>query len=358
MALFAFTYHQVMHGYLDFIFPFGDQLYAQDFHFSGFRHEDQLSDINRGLSVPELARSGRGLQLCYNLKSAEVAINQPQRPWSIRQTAVYHSFDIETGRTVWIMTKGNNMIRDRIMETTTPGRHSELAQFQSTSHAFASSLAVHLILCEWASENWRWRINALEEEFQSKTRHMLRARVDRSPSPPATLEKPERSRTAPLLPRRTATSFRGEVLIKMVQRALTLNVIPSTDAKPTYDSTPAAPLEPSTRSRRLNQPEFSFSTLQQIQCLEEKTNESLLILKLNNKVLLELRQYYSSIVGLNDCSNEIKVNCEGDVNRFSMRVLHVMDDMQMQQSRLEMLLRLLADRKALVCYRIYDRISH
>ena len=65
------TYHQVMPAFLDFLFPFGFQKYRQDFHFGGFRQHTTLSDLDRGLAIAEIGRSGRGYQLCYSLKAVE-----------------------------------------------------------------------------------------------------------------------------------------------------------------------------------------------------------------------------------------------------------------------------------------------
>ena len=71
MLTLVFTYHQVLPSFLDFLFPFGNQQYAQDFHFSGFKYEDRFSDADSGLRIPELGWSGRDFQFCYNLKSKE-----------------------------------------------------------------------------------------------------------------------------------------------------------------------------------------------------------------------------------------------------------------------------------------------
>jgi hypothetical protein len=71
MLMFVFTYYQIMPDFLDFIFPFGKQLYTQDFHFSGFRHEERLSEDDRGLNLSHLGRSGRDVRMCYSLKSVE-----------------------------------------------------------------------------------------------------------------------------------------------------------------------------------------------------------------------------------------------------------------------------------------------
>jgi hypothetical protein len=183
MFVFLFSYHQVIPSFLDFLFPFGKQIYARDAHFSGLREDSRFdkrsSPNDTGLSG--LGRSGADLRLCYNLRSVErSATGQPGLQWSIRQAAVYHEFDIETGRALWIFVKGNKMIKQRMEEFSTLSSSTKLS---THSEAFAASLAPHLLLCDWAGENWRWYINDLEEELQKLTRDVLAAQVDRPPSP-------------------------------------------------------------------------------------------------------------------------------------------------------------------------------
>ncbi|KAF2204801.1 hypothetical protein GQ43DRAFT_428635 [Delitschia confertaspora ATCC 74209] len=174
MFCFLLTYHQVMPAFLDFIFPFGEQEYEQDFHFCGFREENHLDNGLQGLLIPELGRSGCELRLCYNLRSVE----RSGSTWSIRQTAVYHSFDLENGHSLWITVKGNNCIKDRITESLSPLKKPK---FQTRDVAFSASLVTHLLMCDWAGENWRWYINDLEHDLQKLTRHALSTPVGKLP---------------------------------------------------------------------------------------------------------------------------------------------------------------------------------
>jgi hypothetical protein len=98
-----------------------------------------------------------------------------------------------------------------------------------------------------------------------------------------------------------------------------------------------------------SQSKFRFSDLQNIQYIEEKTHELLLVLKLNTGVLEELRQYYSSLKSHTGFSEDIESNCQHDLERFIKRVRAVEKEVQMQHSRTETLLRLLAERKQFVC---------
>ena len=158
-----------MPEFLDFVFPFGDQDDPLDPYFSAFRQDIKLS-VGSGLGIPELGRSGQIVQMCYNLKSAEPVKNPPQWPWSIRQTAIYHSFDVITGKSVWIMIKGNDRISKRVKEETNRVGQRDINTFDSLESSFAASLAVQRILCDWAREKWRMHISFLEKSLEDKTR--------------------------------------------------------------------------------------------------------------------------------------------------------------------------------------------
>lgn len=173
MLTFLMTYHQVMPTYLDFMLVFGAQSESRDLRFSGFREQTMISVPARGLPVPELGRSGRQYQLCYNLKSvtlktedtADLALNE----WSIRQAAIHHQFDVEEGTTLWVVTKGHTDLLERFKELTGKGGRSEDRTFTSTQDCFRSSLAVHLMYCAWSTESWRWYIQWLESIIEART---------------------------------------------------------------------------------------------------------------------------------------------------------------------------------------------
>ena len=94
--------------------------------------------------------------------------------------------------------------------------------------------------------------------------------------------------------------------------------------------------------------DYAFKDLQQLQFDEEKANEALLILRMNANILLELNEYYQSLSSSEDFPGDLRKNCKGDVTRFQRHVAGVISDLRMQQSRIEMLLQLAADRKSLV----------
>lgn len=378
MLMTIFSYHQVMPAVLDFLFPFGRQEYAKDFNFSGFRQDTCLAEFERGLQIPELGWSGLGVQLCYGLKSVETSLSQPEWPWSIRQCAIHHSLDLESGRANWIVIKGNQLMKTRIRSAMKSSRWSEKPSFDTVDRCFAATLAFHLILCEWSGENWRWYINFLDEQFQALTRRTLTSIVD-TPSSPIT-EEPSSPRT-PRTSSRVTTGFSSAGRMRVntsLSSRISKNIRVNTNlSKPfsektlihhdesprskfsefqpqrpvTPPATPPLSQSPFTSPELLHeevQPEFSFSDLQKINFIEEKANETLLVLKTNINVLTELRKHYRFIADSEYFSQELKLKCKGELSRFDKRIAVVANDHRMQQSKVETLVRLLDARKSLV----------
>ena len=349
MLTHLLTYHQVLPSFLEFLFPFGDQQYAQDFHFSGLKFEDQFSDVGSGLRIPELGWSGLDFQLCYNLKSIEPSKGQPEWPWSVRQAALYHSFDVETGRTNWIIVKADQLLKKRIKSATASRGVSETLCYGTVDRAFASTLAVHIMMCEWYSENCRCYINFLEETLQSASRPTLSAMVDPFPNLMADEEPSILSQCTKC---KAKISPSNPLMQRPPAQAYHLKDRPTSDFKTPSDvdlEWPSPECEKFQPSITTGHQDFSFSDLQRIQHIQEKVNETLLVIKVNIDILTELRQHYRSIRESNGWPQELMLKCERDMFRFEKRVIAVESDFRMQQSRSETLVRLLADRKSLVC---------
>ena len=167
------TYHQVTPTYLEFLYCFGLQEKPRDLGYSGFREQTLLSTPAKGPVIPALGRSGRHFQLCYNLK-APFFRKSPDPLWSIRPAAVHYQFDVESGNSVWIITKGDLELKERIDSLTDPknGRPEDKA-FSTPVDCFISSLAIHLLLANWSAEEWRARIRALEDEIHESVSSLV-----------------------------------------------------------------------------------------------------------------------------------------------------------------------------------------
>jgi hypothetical protein len=343
------TCHQVMPEFLDFVFPFGRRENAEDFHFGALKVNNRFGP-HTTVSIPELGRSSQQYQMCYNLRFVERYKPDPDWPWSIRQSAIFHSFDVENGRTVWIMIKGNLSIRNRIAEAIKSDNTieaSNIHSYKSVSTSFASSINVHSNLCDMATENWRWYINFLEGEFQKLTRSTLHMSVDTTSIAEMHMRSPVRSDTAPSQQIQRQWSI-GSIHTwlagspkSQTMRSIRMDDLKSVNTKSDGGSDKSS-VEVSEDS------DFSFNRLQGIQHLEEKANESLLVIRMNVNILQELSEYYTDlghreIWPANFRDETMEVLCQ-----FQSLVSSAISDFKINQSRLETLIRMLGNRKNLV----------
>ena len=409
MFSFLCTIYQVSPSFLDFVFPFGLKEEAKDFHFSGLKGEYRLASYDKTCVLPTLDRSGRDLRFSYNLRSVEPTSRRATDPWSIRQCAVYHTFDVENGKMIWIIVKGNKEIQRRVTEVSGGSTHSG-NPLRSRSNAFTASLETHMLLCNWSGENWRWYINDLEDQLQALTRGVNALEVERKPSPlsspkitsprasagpfaslsRATTLRPlltgpwTRSNTlreSPQTYTHTATSNddqhcgvwasaqkastspdakRWKSAVNDIRRLLTrplrsdtVNSSSTFGDEKTLLASPETAVSPELPSVSSDggvdkDDKFTFKNLQAIQHIEEKAQEAMLVLKLNTEVLEQLRLHYDEVAEHADFPQELKDGCKANLHLFNKGISGVEKDMHMLQSRTETLLHLLANRKNLV----------
>lgn len=353
MLLTTTSYHQIMPSFVDFLFSFGAQHHAKDFFFAGFRHDTRLSDREKSVAIPTLGRSGRSLRLCYSLRSVEASSGQEKWPWSIRGTAVHQEFDFETGRSNWLIVKGEGgaSMKDRIIAETSSKNGNMLNKFDSRDQRFSSTMSTHLLLCNWSVENWRWYINYMEQEVQTITRKTLSVRVAASQTGPKPKMLFTRTATGILVPPKKSPTSKSFAAKKQpttpppkVAPALPTQGPPGPPGPPPRLST-----LPRTTTIDPFQPdsEFSFKDLQRIEYIEEHANQALLVITLNSSILSALVQHYTSVMESTSCPSDLKIKCKMDFRRFVDRISDISAEIQTQRARVETLLRLLADRKAL-----------
>ena len=338
MLMTTFTYHQVMAAFIDFLFSFGKRDPPRDFHFSGMYDETHLSDDHRSLSLPDLGRSGTDFKMCYNLKSVESSSSQKDFPWSVRQLAVYHSFDVLTGKSFWTIIKGNELIKRRIKAATDPTSHPDL-DLSSALQSFIVTLTVQLIIFDWCREQWRWYISYFEELQEITTKRALTISFDR-PAIRLRNDPPPRAATAP---------------VGRVKRAIT--GILERAASATGTLSPPIPLQqvpqpgpppPEFEPDLKNTESFSFTDLQKVQSYEEKVKELLLVIGSNIKIVTAIKDYYLELVESSEFPDEIKLGSVRQIKDFRKAVLSIVNDLEMQHSRASMLLSTLTNRKGLV----------
>jgi len=160
------TYHQVTPSFLDLVFTF--RYRERPLDHALFRSENFLESSDLPLCLPAMGRSGVQLQHSFNLltvERAEAPLEKQQ--WPLRHASVYHSFDVMTGRSVNILLKGNRNLAMRIVDATKTHRHLSASAPRTPEQAFVGSLRVHLIVLEWAAENWREYIDDLDDMLRS-----------------------------------------------------------------------------------------------------------------------------------------------------------------------------------------------
>jgi hypothetical protein len=337
MFLLTLTYHQVLPVYLDHLFPFGNQQYPRDPYFSGFRSEDRFPEAVRGPNISPLGRSGRDIRMCYTLKSAERTNKSSPATWSIRQTSIYHSFDIETGRSTWIVVKGDNLIKQRLQQATNSIENNKNVRCGSVERLFASTFVVHQALCDWAGQNWRWYLNDLEEQVQMETRHaasVLVSDVDVEQSKGRFL--------------RSETGIRDVSPHGLRNAPASVPRMPQSPPPPYPPGSPPQLPGPRPHEKPKDNLGFGLKQVQMVQCVQDKAGEALLVIESNANVIAEMREYYQSIMGAEGWPDGLKNKCAGNVARFEKSAGTAEKDLRQQYRRAKTLRSFLEDRKAIV----------
>lgn len=368
MLMQCFTYFQVMPEFLDLLFPLGERTVAQDFYSDCFYQRTFLTNMTRGLTIPERAWSGQSIKLCYSLKSVEPSESQTDWPWSIRHCATHHLFDVVNIRSTWVIIKGNQLMEKRMTSATSGRGPSEFSSYDSIDRAFAASLALHTVMIDWSGENWRWYINFLEEQFENLTKEAIAIDANLPAQvmdmgdliSPISRTNTQVSSQIPRLfrnSRRRTDTMQSNIELQPAP-AQKYHVNPRTGKKMplppgrtigTVNSVKGPTIQYDTYGQR----QFGFQHLQDIQDLEESTNEVVLILKLNLNVCNQICAFYRSLLDNKELPTAIADNCKDDIFRFERRVQAVRSQMNAQIFRSEALLRLIADRKTLAS--IYGR---
>jgi hypothetical protein len=343
MFTLLLTYHRVIPEYLDYIFPFGKQLFARDFHFSGLRAEFYTDQTERQAPIPTLGRSGSGYAIAYSLLSVEDSPRQRAFPWSIRRATIYHSFDLETGKAFWIVTKGNRLIEDRIRQAT-ESHKLEYGIYSNPSDALISSLNTQLLICDWTTENWRWYIAYLEDGLQA-IKQKINAPLEKPPvendenikeismpSPTTTGVKSLRS-----FSRSWSNKFRKSVT--SWSRTSSLQSPKVTETLPDFEL-------PTWSIPQDLVPSFSYQELQEVQFFKEKVTEALLVIKTDQSVLEQLKEVYASLKQSH--ITDLQSKLDRGLQRFDRAISKIEKDLHLEISRLETLVQVIEDRRELV----------
>ncbi|KAF8847772.1 hypothetical protein BDZ45DRAFT_811325 [Acephala macrosclerotiorum] len=193
----AFTHHQVMSGFVDFISVFETQAEARGQRFCGFKIRSRLSSPD--LTVCEvLGRSGQYYQMCYILRSAGKS-----NIWTIRQTVFHHQFDIKEGTALWISAKGGPEMKKMISKHTSNLKNGE---FEGILKCFASTLKIHKLHSKWCIQGWLEYIESLENELDKMENELEPLMSGRAP-PIIPFDRPPTTREVTLSDLRSVQSL-------------------------------------------------------------------------------------------------------------------------------------------------------
>ena len=361
MMLYLCSFFQVMPAFIEFMLPFGRKLYDYDFHFSAFRQDVRLdSKAGRG-KFNEVNRSGQDYQLCYNLKTVELKDEQDW-PWSFRQAAVSHVFDVDRGSSSWIILKAQPNIRQRMTEVLKTILNADQNAYSGKTTNFAHSLDCHMVLADWCVENWRWYIKYFEERLDQATERAILDRITRS-SPGTLIESSQalNMTSQPLFPRnrtwtgrlgRTLTGIRRNTAQGQIQAPTPLQHLAQPAATVVYedpDELPPGMGKPGEdteveESKNL----FKIEELQGAQYLETKANETVLVIKSNIGIIAHLSQFYQDIGKSRHLDHTFRSDIQDSLCEFIRRLAELQSELENHRDRMQTIVKLVTDRKNLL----------
>jgi hypothetical protein len=358
------TYHQVMPSFLDLVFTFRSR--SRPLNYAMFRHENYLDENLPSLRLPHLGRSGIQIQHAFNLLTVEKS-NMPdeKNPWPLRHASIYHSLDLETGRAVYILLKGNSELAKRIKDATDMNRHLRPDSPRTPERSFVASLQIHLIMLEWAVEYWDEYIDSMEDTLRTRSVDAKVAPVEGVASPVRLAESFQRrgsgfSRrgTIRTLSRGLSSTSRGNGQDDLLEDAPSEPPTPRQPPTPTRmssrtlsgflrratgglespvpEKTPVVP-ERDALMEKLTELEerFSFNELQRLGLVGDEIDRSLMALDQNQDVVAQVQEQYQTVIASHAFTTLLDGDqCKAELAVFFRRVRTVLRDLAAHRRRL------------------------
>ncbi|KAK0622341.1 hypothetical protein B0T14DRAFT_426565, partial [Immersiella caudata] len=306
--------HRVMPSFLDFVFEFRNT--ESPLTTAMFRFEDRIETSSQ-------------IQHAFSIMAPE-----KERPdsssWLIRRVAAYHSFDTTKGKSVWIIVKGNKVIRDRIGSSSPTVSKKTQKQRQSE---FA--LSTHLLILEWCTENWALYLDDLEDRGRKHAAAIKLAPVETlARKPPLPTAAPLRSPP----PRRSSAGVGPQPIGIRGKIRSNLSRI-SSGFSGHYHQQGGAGIELSERASDLDHDEerldkiFKFDDLQRMRHVTDEAERASLILDENRRIVSTLKERYSRFAGNNIASSG------SSVLDFCQQLAVLEGDLESHAARVHLLLR-------------------
>ena len=333
-------YHEVMPSFLEHTLPFKAQHRQGDFHVPRFRSQPCLKKQSSVAGLSGFARSGRQIEFCYNLKTAE-STGEVEEPWRMRQFSIYHQFDLEVQRSVWIAIKGNEDAKNLIQARLTGSQPWSIGDSVASSLKF--SLKIHLEFCKYSTENWHWFVDALDGRIQESRRALFATigHFNTQASSPrgvsfttVSTEKTAFEQSKPWLPDGSFSSA-----------PMTMSGKLQSDGSPNIPQQQGC--DSKSASLNVRRIPFSFDEIQQAHKIEEKVSNCLLALQANSQMVSQIVREYQNLLESDDCPEYLK-DCQAAIKQFARSIEGISAEFETIQCRLKTLLELIQERKQLV----------
>ncbi|KAH7308562.1 hypothetical protein B0I35DRAFT_98435 [Stachybotrys elegans] len=362
--LYICAYHQVSPEFVDMLFSFGvPRSEIVQYHRPQCYQEYSAAPTESVYTTPQLGRSGWELRNCYKLSGMEKSDG-----WTMRQMAVYHAFDLSNGRSFFITVKANHShIRSQI-QSINKGVVPDTIQ-----NSFSASLEAQLLGFHWSTRGWKEHIDVLENRIRQIYKNItsnpigsaddgidrgIIRRVNTMSS--STPGSPVNERGPPpsqhLLSRRFTprlSTNHGKNTMLETKGKFSSNRAEGQEADAIKDAQ-----EVITKAvKRLGDLEdFPFRGLQNLNFDIQKLTEAKLVMDLNARALQDIREYFKSIWANKGFPEEIDHGCKEALESFLQRIKGFERIFSNECMRVDALLQLANEGKALVSKRERDSI--
>ncbi|KAM0233367.1 hypothetical protein ACHAPO_007061 [Fusarium lateritium] len=353
---YILSYHQVPPNFIDFVSAFGFTHYPTDYYMTGFDFDDNLGvkDSSKLVKISHLGRSGREHRMQYLLRSVEsdVAFDGSTK-WNIRQTAVYHSFDLIEGKALWINLKANSLLEDMIKEATADSAIIDSAAMGDLAESFSSTLTIHLVFIEWCDRNWRKCIN----DCETKIRDILAKAQTSQVAQPAEFSDSAKQALGLNQAQTTGLSSYEKQSVSRPsfswwKKSLCLKSPSRYRHWVTDDREKFSPIDTQTRqiNNLNNLGTFSIDNIQQLHYVEEQLGSYRLVMELNHQAIHDIAERYRNLLSCRDFPEYLQQRCVDDIEAFVQRVERIQRNLEIRMTQVTSLLAWLRDGKELVTH--------
>ncbi|EJT71367.1 hypothetical protein GGTG_10626 [Gaeumannomyces tritici R3-111a-1] len=357
MMKYLLWHHEVMPSFLrllaNWAIPPVDPSDPHCFHKAAFHHENVLTHDGAKTYRTAMGRSGLQIRHCYSIWGTE---KDEEGIWRIRQTTLYHSLDVVTGKALWVNVKTNEIMKKRMSAVAReePSPEASSSAREKSIVALANSLEMHALAAEWCSQDWGVCIQSVEKE--------LRAILDKLKNLPVTevercLEVDAGALIQDFEPttrvRRQASSFystrpSGHHPLAADARSPTWIPLSPLGPRGQPKTQSAAPTPKAPDPFRVIR-EFNFKGLQRLETLATKLQQFSHTMQLNCRIMSQLDAYYTSLKSDRGFPAHIKRACSHHLDEFHQRLQACIRAMELERERVANLLVVAEDGK-----RLYD----